>query len=187
MRSSSPSLAASLARTTIKDILPRFWAHVTVTDPDNCWLWKGMRSGEGYGHIKLHGRRLTAHRLSWMIANARGGKLSAASAPMASDAELTLADCDPGGWFVCHKCDNKLCVNPRHLWLGTQGDNTIDCVNKGRHANTRKTHCVRGHPLEGPKASVYLYKGSRRCRYCMQIFKRRSYAKHRSKLPNFKQ
>jgi hypothetical protein len=164
-----PALATILASTRIKDILPRFWSHVVLdecrlelpaltTTGSGCWLWRGMRSSEGYGHLKLQGRRLTAHRLSWIVAH--------------GSPEDLLSDVDPGQWFLCHTCDNKNCVNPAHLFLGTQSDNTVDCVNKRRHANTRKITCVRGHPLTGPTANVYLYKGSRRCRYCKQIRKR---------------
>ncbi len=80
----------------------------------NCWLWEGAKfsngSGQIYGRITFHYKRILAHRASWIIHNG------------------TI----PDGLQVCHHCDNSLCVNPAHLFLGTQLDNVIDMLNKGR-------------------------------------------------------
>jgi len=74
-----------------------------------CWEWQaGLRTG--YGIIKVEGKSLGAHRLSWMIYN---GDM-------------------PEGLYVCHKCDNPKCVNPDHLFIGSHSDNMKDAFNKGR-------------------------------------------------------
>lgn len=77
-----------------------------------CWLWTGATDKDGYGTVKLRGRRVEkAHRLAYRLAH--------------GDIEL--------GKMVCHRCDNPRCCNPDHLFLGTAKDNKADCVAKGRH------------------------------------------------------
>lgn len=83
-----------------------------------CWVWKAKNKNGGYGVIHI-GSRVTgrwhyAHRISWQIY--RG---------------------DINGMDVLHKCDNPSCVNPDHLFLGTQADNNLDRDRKGRHIALR--------------------------------------------------
>lgn len=95
----------------------RFWAKVKITGPDDCWLWTGcINKEDGYGQVGIGGKKLKAHRVSWVIAH---GEI-------------------PKGVDVLHICDNPPCMNPHHLFLGTHTDNMLDMVNKGRHSGGNK-------------------------------------------------
>ena len=126
-------------------VLPkRFW-DLTQPTLDGCWIWTGATAGTGYGRISNHGVYVDTHRF---VILAIVGELGSHQ-------------------FVCHSCDIRSCVNPDHLWIGTHTDNVRDCVNKGRHKNSKKTHCPRGHLLSG--GNVYLCSSNptwRRCREC---------------------
>ena len=98
----------------------RFWAKVPKLPPDSCWEWLGMRclqTKHAYGTLKVNNRRRLAHRLMW---------------------ELTHGPI-PTGLAVCHTCDNPPCVNPDHLFLGTNMDNIEDMMRKGRGAGQQGT------------------------------------------------
>jgi hypothetical protein len=81
-------------------------------DINNCWIWKKFKNNKGYGMSGLKGKSIRAHRLSY----------------------LTFVGEIPNNLFVLHNCDNPACVNPKHLFLGTQEDNMKDKVNKNRQA-----------------------------------------------------
>lgn len=100
-----------LART--RPLADRFWEKVRRTN--GCWLWMGSTNSNGYGQITRGPRPHLAHRIAW--------ELTHGSIP---DGLCVLHDCPDG--------DNPRCVNPEHLFLGTQCDNIEDMVRKGRHA-----------------------------------------------------
>lgn len=90
----------------------RFWLKVdTSGGAKACWMWRGSTTAKGYGSFCWHGRIEHAQRVSFIIAN---GEF-------------------PRELHVLHTCDTPSCVNPAHLFLGTNQDNVDDKMNKGRH------------------------------------------------------
>lgn len=94
----------------------KFWKRVNKTE--YCWIWMGAHQKDGYGILTYHQKGYLAHRLSYELCN---GLI-------------------PDGLYVCHTCDNPSCVNPSHLYLGTQSDNMKDRARRGRNNQTRANH-----------------------------------------------
>jgi hypothetical protein len=121
-----------------------------------CWLWTGGHNGAGYGFAWVNDKSIKVSRLS---------------------AYLYLGFDLSSSKLICHKCNNKNCFNPEHLYIGTDSDNKHDTVTAGTHGNARKTHCPRGHEynLENTHTDIL---GSRHCRVCkklqMQEFRKKS-------------
>lgn len=135
----------------------RFWTLVVKTQ--SCWIWTG-RARHRYGRFHVNGEEEAAHRVAWELA---GGKI-------------------PYGQCVLHRCDNPPCVNPVHLFLGTQADNLRDCASKGRNVQSKKTHCPSGHPYDADNTIIVQYRGKRK-RYCRKCRNARSDAYRKSLVP----
>jgi hypothetical protein len=99
-------------------LLRRFYAKFLIAD--GCWEWAASLNDAGYGQMSVNGVPDRAHRISWHI---HRGEI-------------------PDGLFVLHKCDNRRCVKPDHLFLGTHADNMRDMSRKGRHFSRTKPEAL---------------------------------------------
>lgn len=116
----------------------RFWSQVKKVEGEGCWEWIGSISSGGYGRIHFDGWLQQAQRVSWLITH---------GAPRKED-------------WILHRCDNRRCVRPDHLFLGDNQDNVDDCRQKQRHAFGK-----RNGQAKLTKAQVIAIKADRRPQY----------------------
>ncbi len=141
------------------DLFARLISRIQVT-PDGCWEWTGSCDPDGYARISFERKNCKASRVMWLAIHGVIPNL-----------------------FVLHTCDNPPCINPWHLFLGTNQDNIRDAANKNRlwiqqpdsravgvpAINAAKTHCLRGHLLGLRDPS----RKQRRCGVCVFIHRKR--------------
>ena len=100
---------------------------------NNCLIWQGTKRNTGYGCIKYEGKLIDTHRLSWIL-----------------DRHMAI----PEGLYILHKCDNRLCINPKHLILGNQSENMKDAYDKGRLHMPEGIRFTKGHVALNSKISL---------------------------------
>jgi len=101
--------------------IDRFMSKVSPEPNSGCWLWDSHIQPNGYGQFRLEGRTQYAHRAAYAI----------------------FVEEISDGLNVLHKCDNRCCVNPSHLWAGTQSDNLDDMVAKNRHPDRKGEKAIK--------------------------------------------
>lgn len=120
-----------------------------LDEKTGCWNFSGHKNEHGYGHLWAFGKLRLAHVLA---------------------AHLWLGYDFSSSLRVLHRCDNPQCFNPKHLFIGTLSDNSVDSVVKKRHAFSKRTHCVNGHEFSEENTRMVLNKTSGRmvrlCKKC---------------------
>lgn len=125
----------------------------SVVTESGCWEWTSYKMTVGYGRFCFGGKARSAHRESYKA----------------------FVDEIPQGYWILHKCDNRACVNPDHLFAGTPKENTADMIAKDRRFDNRKPECVRGHDM----TSGYQYEYRRTCKECAKIRSRERYQRRK--------
>lgn len=135
-----------------------FWSKVLKAGPDECWPWSGKPNNLGYGQARAAGITESAHRFAVIF---DGRQI-------------------PDDMVVDHICRNRICCNPKHLRVVDQATNAVENSLGLPAINIAKTHCDRGHPLEGDNLATQM-RGNRikrRCRECARLTRRERYKRN---------
>lgn len=116
---------------TAKNTPENFWSRVARGEPSACWEWQGARTSSGYGNLSWHGKVVQAHRVAYALTH--GGIGLHTGFRLEGKAKRYRR-------FVLHKCDNRLCCNPEHLFLGSMSTNLKDAYNKKRKTQPKSGH-----------------------------------------------
>lgn len=116
---------------------------------NGCWIWQGKKNRDGYGEIMIDGKRQTVHRVSFVHFNNR---------------PIEIGKC------ICHVCDVRLCINPMHLFEGSNRENTLDRTIKGRSAKGQQNAAAK-HTIEDIKIIRKLYVDGLKLREISEQFK----------------
>lgn len=116
---------------TQKNNPDRFWARVAMAQPNECWNWTGSKNSGGYGTVRYHNVCAQAHRVAYFLTHGGIGLLTGFRIEGRAARYKR---------FVLHKCDNRLCCNPNHLFLGSMRTNMLDAYAKGRKMQPRSRH-----------------------------------------------
>jgi hypothetical protein len=138
-------------RLTDADYIARLKSR-TVVDSNGCWIWQGYthKPPREYGEMGYRNATWRTHRLSFHLHKG----------PISDDV------------VVRHSCDVQRCCNPDHLLIGTQLDNLMDSIERGRHRCVAATHCPKGHPYDEENTYVKPGGGARGCKACGRIRQR---------------
>lgn len=137
--------------------IERFWIKVEKRGMSECWSWLAHKHPRGYGAIKIGGKMIKAHRLSYYLYR---GKM-------------------PDGLDIDHLCRNTSCVNPFHLEAVPHKVNIMRGLSPGS-LNAQKTHCPRGHEYD-----IKYGKNSRWCSTCRKQYNHEYQRKHRERLREY--
>ena len=117
-----------------------------------CWVWTVGKSTNGYGTLSIRRKPFPAHRIAAFVF----------LGPPKNRLALAL-----------HKCRNKLCINPSHLYWGTYQDNINDAVVAGTHPGSKKVKCKRGHLLRGQNVHIRIGRTGMAWRDCLSCIRLR--------------
>jgi hypothetical protein len=123
--------------------MPRIESRYLPVTESGCWLWEGSLNGGNYPSISVNGKNASVTRI--MLEHKLGRPIKVAHQ-------------------ANHHCDVPLCINPAHLYEGSQADNERDKVDRGRHPGASQLLCKHGHPLVGE--NLYRHGNTRHCRVC---------------------